>query len=230
MNKLKNFFKDWNLYEKIMLSIAILVITIVGIIFRTDYYALFTALTAVTTTVLLAKGKSFAYLIYIICILLYIVVSYNNRYFGEIIIYVLLILPMCLFSLITWLKHPNKKTNTVEVNNISTKEKIIMIILLIPITLGVYYFLKIFNTNELKASTFTFVCTLYANYLQIRRNNLSFYFYSIEDIALLILWGLPILKGNISLLPLIINSSFNFINDLYGIYNWKQLEKKQKSN
>ena len=221
-------FKDWSLFEKIILSLALLTITIVGIIFKSDLITLLTALTAVSTTVLLAKGKSFAYILYIICILLYIVVSYNNNYYGEIIVYIFLILPMCISSLITWIKHPNNKTNTVEVNKIKPKEKIIMTLSIVPISIGVYYLLKIFNTNELIASTFTFVCTILANYLQIRRSKLSFYFYFIEDISLLILWILPILKGNISLLPIVINSSFNLINDSYGIYNWKVLERKQE--
>ena len=76
--------------------------------------------------------------------------------------------------------------------------------------------------SELIVSTFTFMCSLLANYFQIRRNKMSFYFFVIEDVSLLILWLIPIVKGDLSLLPLTINSTFNLISDSYGVYNWKR--------
>ena len=227
-NGIKKYFKDWKLFEKIILSLSLLIILIVGIIFKSDFFTLFTALTAVSTTMLLAKGKKEAYILYLICILLYIYVSYSNRYFGEVILYIFLILPMCISSLITWIRHPNKETNTVEVNLITKKERSIVYLLILPLSFCLYYLLRAFNTNELLVSVFTFICSLLANYYQIRRNKMSFYFYIIEDVSLLILWIIPIINGNLSLLPLIINSTFNLISDSYGIYNWKKLEEKQR--
>ena len=227
---LKSFFKDWNLKEIIVLITSIIVISIVGIIFKSDFITLATALTAVTTTMLLAKGEPYANIIYIICILVYLVLCYRNKYYGEIIIYIFLILPMCISGLISWIKHTNKKTNTVEINKISKKEITIISILIFPIIIGTYYLLRCFNTNELYASTFTFICTILANYFQIRRSKYNLYFFFIEDISLLLLWILPIIKGNISLLPIVINSTFNMVNEIYGIYNWKVLETKQKTN
>ena len=221
------YFKDWTLFEKIMLSLSLIIIVIIGIIFKSNLFTLFTALTAVTTTMLLAKGKKEAYIFYLICIILYIYVSFDNHYYGEVILYLFLILPMCISSLITWIRHPNKETNTVEVNSVSQKEKMIVYLSILPLSIGLYFLLKVFNTSELIVSTFTFMCSLLANYFQIRRNKMSFYFFVIEDVSLLLLWLIPIVKGDLSLLPLTINSTFNLISDSYGVYNWKRLEKIQ---
>lgn len=221
------YFKDWTLFEKIILSLSLFVIITIGIIFKSNFFTLFTALTAVTTTMLLAKGKKEAYIFYLICIILYIYVSFDNHYYGEVILYLFLILPMCISSLISWIRHPNKDTNTVEVNYVSQKEKMIVYLSILPLSIGLYFLLKIFNTSELIVSTFTFMCSLLANYFQIRRNKMSFYFFVIEDVSLLILWLIPIVKGDLSLLPLTINSTFNLISDSYGVYNWKRLEKIQ---
>lgn len=223
-------FKDWTLFEKTILSLSLFVIVIVGIIFKSNFFTLFTALTAVTTTMLLAKGKKEAYIFFLICNILYVYVAFNNRYFGEVLLYLFLIIPMCISSLISWIRHPNKDTNTVEVNSITRKERMIVYLSIVPLSIGLYFLLRAFNTNELIVSTFTFVCSLLANYYQIRRNKMSFYFYVIQDVALLILWIIPIAKGNLSLLPLIINSTFNLFFDSYGVYNWKKLEKKQGGN
>lgn len=223
-------FKDWTLFEKTILSLSLFVIVIVGIIFKSNFFTLFTALTVVTTTMLLAKGKKEAYIFFLICNILYVYVAFNNRYFGEVLLYLFLIIPMCISSLISWIRHPNKDTNTVEVNSITRKERMIVYLSIVPLSIGLYFLLRAFNTNELIVSTFTFVCSLLANYYQIRRNKMSFYFYVIQDVALLILWIIPIAKGNLSLLPLIINSTFNLFFDSYGVYNWKKLEKKQGGN
>lgn len=50
----------------------------------------------------------------------------------------------------------------------------------------------------------------------------------INDIILMVLWGIPVISGNFILLPMVCNPIINFINDSYGFYNWKKLEKEQR--
>ena len=90
------------------------------------------------------------------------------------------------------------------------------------------YLLKAFNTNELIVSTISVLASLFAIYLQIRRSRFSFSFYMINDVILMVLWGIPVISGNLFLLPMVCNPIINFINDSYGFYNWKKLEKKQR--
>jgi hypothetical protein len=33
--------------------------------------------------------------------------------------------------------------------------------------------------------------------------------------------------GNLLILPMVFNPTINLINDSYGVYNWKKIEKKQ---
>ena len=64
-------------------------------------------------------------------------------------------------------------------------------------------------------------------YLGVRRSKYSFYFYVVNDLILILLWGIPVVTGAIILIPMVFNPLINLINDLYGIYNWKKLEKMQ---
>ena len=41
----------------------------------------------------------------------------------------------------------------------------------------------------------------------------------INDLILLALWGIPVISGNLILLPMVFNPMINLINDLYGIYD-----------
>ena len=143
-------------------------------------------------------------------------------------IYVVIMLPMYIIGIFSWIKHKNKETDSVEVNRISKKEWIIVAIIFSVIFVGIYYLLKVFNTNELIVSTISVLASLFACYLQIRRSRFSFGFYMINDIILMILWGIPVITGSLILLPMLLNPTINFINDSYGFYNWKKLEKKQK--
>lgn len=139
-----------------------------------------------------------------------------------------IMLPMYIIGIFSWIKHKNKETDSVEVNRISKKEWIIVAIIFSVIFVGIYYVLKSFNTNELIVSTISVLASLFACYLQIRRSRFSFGFYMVNDIILMILWGIPVITGSLILLPMLLNPTINFINDSYGFYNWKKLEKKQK--
>lgn len=153
--------------------------------------------------------------------------SFNNKFYGEVIIYIFLMLPMYIIGIVSLVKHQNKETNTVDVNKINKNEWLLVSIISIIVFIGIYFLLKNFNTNELIVSTISVVASLFAIYLQIRRSRFSFYFYIINDLILIVLWGIPVIIGNLLVLPMVFNPSINLINDSYGVYNWKRLEKKQ---
>lgn len=186
------------------------------------------SIVGIITALLLAKGKNLGPLFGIIITILYSIVSFKNKFYGEVIIYFLLMLPMYIIGIISWLKHHNKETNTVNVNKINWKEWIGVSVISIVVFIGIYFILKSFNTEELIVSTLSVVASLFAVYLQIRRSRFSFYFYVINDAILIILWGIPVITGNLLLIPMVFNPIINLINDIYGIFNWKKLEKRQK--
>lgn len=135
---------------------------------------------------------------------------------------------MYIIGIISWARHQNKKTNTVDVNKIDSKEWLLVFITSVGAFIGIYFLLKSFDTNELIVSTISVVASLFAVYLQIRRSRFSFYFYIINDLILMVLWGIPVILGNLLILPMVFNPTINLINDSYGVYNWKKLEKKQE--
>ena len=180
------------------------------------------------TALLLAKGKNLGQVFGIVITILYSIVSFNNKFYGEVIIYLFMMFPMYIIGIASWFRHKNKETDSVEVNKISQKEWIIVAIVFVGIFIGIYYLLKAFNTNELVVSTISVLASLFAIYLQIRRSRFSFSFYMINDIILMVLWGIPVISGNLLLLPMVLNPIINLINDSYGFYNWKKLEKEQR--
>ena len=224
-----NILKDWSKFEKTLLFGNIIVVSTIGIFFKADLLTTACSIIGINTALLLAKGKNLGQLMGILITLLYSILSFKNKYYGEVLIYVFLMLPMFVVGTFSWIKHQNKKTNSVEINNIKAKEWIIVSIIFIGVFIGIYYVLKAFNTNELIVSTASVLASLFAVYLQVRRSKYSFSFYIVNDIILFILWGTPVFKGNYTLIPMLLNPVFNFINDLYGFYYWRKTEKIQKN-
>ena len=177
---------------------------------------------------LIAKGNYLGQIIGIVVTILYSYISYKNRYYGEIIINIGIVLPLYILGIISWIKHENKETKTVKINQIRFKEWLIALVLLVGVYFGIYYLLKSQNTNLLIVSTLSVVASLFGMYLNVRRSSYSFLLFIINDIILIFLWGIPSFNGDYTLVPLFINPIINLFNDSYGLYNWKKNEKLQK--
>ena len=219
--------KDWTKFEKILLFSSVILVGLVGIIFKAEMLTTFCSFVGIITALLLAKGKNLGQIFGLLIVALYSIVSFRNKYYGEVIIYLCIMLPMYIIGIISWLKHQSKETNSVEVNTIKTKEWIIVSIASILAFIGIYFLLKAFNTSQLFISSLAVIDSLFAIYLGIRRSKYSFYFYVVNDLILIALWGIPVVSGSLILLPMVFNPIINFINDMYGIHNWKKLEKTQ---
>ena len=224
------FLKDWNKLEKILLFGSIILVSLVGILFKSDVLTITCSIVGIITALLLAKGKNMGQIFGLLIVALYSIVSFKNGYYGEVIIYSCIMLPMYIIGIVSWIRHQNKDTNTVEVNKIKIKEWIIVLAASIICFIGIYFLLKIFNTNQLLISSLSVIDSLFAIYLGVRRSKYSFYFYVVNDFILILLWGIPVATGTIILIPMVFNPVINLINDLYGIYNWRKLEKIQKSD
>lgn len=220
--------KDWTLFEKILLIGSILIVSATGIIFNSDLLTPICSIVGIITALLLAKGKYMGQVFGLLIVILYSIVSFRNKFYGEVIIYLIIMLPMYVMGIISWIRHQDKKTNSVEVNKISKQEWVIVALVSVVWFIGIYFLLKSFNTEELFVSSLSVLDSLFAIYLQIRRSKYSFYFYVINDLVLILLWGIPCIMGSFFLIPMLMNPIINLVNDIYGIVNWRKLEAVQR--
>ena len=91
-----------------------------------------------------------------------------------------------------------------------------------------YFLLKAFNTENLYVSTFSVVISFIASYLIARRSSRGFIGFIINDITLIVLWGIPVIQGNLTIIPVLLCPVLLLINDIYGTYNWRRIKQKQR--
>lgn len=225
---IKKYFSDWNKFEISFLICGLLVSVISSIIFNgTVIDTLYTSLYLITA-LLMSKGKVESYFVGFVSVFFYGIVSYNQGYYGELIITIFLTFPIMLIGIISWLKHQDKEADTVVISSLSKKE--ITIVLLSQLVLfWIYYFLlKSFNTDLLVISTISVVTSVLASYFEARRSELSLFCYIANDLVIITLWLIPIINGQTELISVLVGPMLLLINDIYGSYNWSKLKKQQK--
>ncbi|MDF3128705.1 nicotinamide riboside transporter PnuC [Kiritimatiellaeota bacterium B1221] len=194
---------------------------------RSHYLILAASFIGVTSLIFNAKGNPFGQFLMVIFSLLYGVISFSFSYYGEMITYLGMTMPMAFFALISWLRHPyhGRKTE-VAVNKIFRREWGMMWGLALWVTMVFYYVLRYFDTAYLLLSTLSVTTSFVAVYLTFRRSPYYAVGYAANDVVLILLWVLASRK-ELSYLSVVVCFSAFLVNDLYGFFNWRRMARRQ---
>ena len=136
-------------------------------------------------------------------------------------------LPMAVWSTITWIENPSENNgNEVQIQSLSKKHIVALCISGIIVTAVFYYILKSFNTPTIIFSTISIITSFIAASLTMLRSSYYAVWYPANDVVLIILWVLASLKDP-AYIPVVVNFSIFFMNDMYGFMSWKQRELEQ---
>ena len=80
-----------------------------------DLLTLISALLGVTSLIFAAKGSVWAQFLMIVFCILYGIISFRFHYWGEMITYLGMTLPMAAWSAITWLQNPSEETRNYQI-------------------------------------------------------------------------------------------------------------------
>ena len=206
-----------------------LFITVAFLIFdRASYLNLAVSLLGATSLIFGAKGNPLGLILGIIFSSIYCFISFSCAYYGEVITYAGMTMPMSVISLISWLKNPyNGNKAEVKINKIGKREIGFAAILSIFVTVVFYFVLKYFGTASLVPSTISIATSFMAVYLTFRRSPYYALAYALNDVVLIVLWIMATVKDTAYVSVLACFAVF-FANDIYGFINWKRMQRKQE--
>ena len=104
MKKIKNFFEDWTLFEKLWLILSTLIMLVLSIKGKDSPIALISGLAGIISVVLCAKGKLINYAFGMIQAITYCYICFKSQIYGE-VMYNLLMIPMIIIGVISWKKN-----------------------------------------------------------------------------------------------------------------------------
>ena len=191
---------------------------------------LIAALVGVTSLIFAAKGNVWAQILMILFSILYGIISYRFRYWGEMITYLGMTMPMAIWSTYTWLKNPSKENgNEVEIQALSREYAVALTVATIAVTAVFYGILRALDTPNIIFSTISVVTSFLAAALTMLRSSYYAVGYAANDVVLIVLWGLASVE-NPAYIPVVVNFMIFFINDMYGFVSWRRREVLQAKN
>lgn len=230
MKKLTALYRYFSKVELFLWGISVFTIVVSFFLFdRENYLTLVASLIGATSLIFCAKGNSFGQILMLGFCVLYGIISWSFRYYGEMMTYLGMSMPMAVFSLISWLRNPyHGNKSEVSVNHLRLRE---ILAIMLPLTIGItilfYFILKAFNTANLLPSTISVATSFAAVYLTFRRSPFYALAYAANDVVLIVLWVLAMLE-DISYLSVVICFVTFLVNDLYGFYSWSKMQKRQQ--
>jgi len=225
INRMKKYFTG---VEIILWCTSVMMIAVSFCCFdRENYLTLLASLIGVTSLIFNAKGNPFGQLLMVFFSLLYGMISFGFAYYGEMITYLGMTMPMAVIALISWLKNPyNGNKAEVKVNSIHKKEVPLIVLITLVITVLFYFILKYFHTANLLPSTISVTTSFVAAYLTFRRSPYFALAYASNDIVLILLWIMASLT-DIRYISVVVCFVAFFANDIYGYISWQKMKIRQ---
>ncbi|MBQ9692650.1 MAG: nicotinamide mononucleotide transporter [Clostridia bacterium] len=225
MNRLFSYFSRREIALWLS-SIALILISFIAFD-RSNHLTLIASLIGLTSLIFNAKGNPFGQVLMVIFSLIYGIISYTFAYYGEMITYLGMTMPMAVFALISWLRNPyNGNRAEVKVNIISRAEQLFMWLATAAVTIVFYFILAHFNTANILPSTLSVTTSFIAVYLTFRRSPYFALAYAANDVILIVLWILASLF-DIRYISVVVCFVAFLFNDIYGFVSWQRMKKRQ---
>lgn len=194
---------------------------------REGWLTLAASLIGVTSLIFSAKGNPFGQVLMVVFSLLYGAISWSFAYYGEMITYLGMTMPMAVVALVSWLRHPYQGNRAeVQVARLAKGEWVFMTLLTAAVTVGFYFVLAYFRTANPELSTLSVTTSFAAVYLTFRRNPWYAVAYAANDAVLILLWVLAA-RENTAYYSVVVCFAAFFVNDLYGFVSWRRMRRRQ---
>ena len=136
-----------------------------------DFHLLGTLATllGVTSLIFIAKGYWQGQILMVVFATLYGIVAFEQRYFGEMITYLCMTLPMAVICLVSWFRHPYKESAEVKINSLRPLYLAILLPASGAVSVGLYFLLGALGTQNLLISTLSVTTSFFAASLTFLR-------------------------------------------------------------
>ena len=220
---------DLSVFEKVLWAVSVCAVTLSFLLCGAfDPLTLLASLIGVTALIFVAKGLVIGQILTVVFAVLYGIISFRLRYFGEMITYLGMTSPIALLAVFSWLRHPFQETKSVAVHKLGKAEFARLLGLTIVVTAAFFFLLRWLGNARLAVSTVSIATSFLASALTLKRSAAYGLAYAANDVVLLVLWILASI-GDRTYVPMVVCFLMFLCNDLYGFFNWLRLRNAQKT-
>lgn len=225
MSKLKEIVKrelsGWKKWEVIWLLLATAVILGLSIYWKDSMTGIWAALTGIWCVILTGKGKLSSFWVGTVNTILYAVVAWQARYWGEVMLNLIYYVPMNFVGLYMWSKNMNNQTEEVVKERMSFKGSVLAYTCVIAGTLGYGVILNLMNGTLPFIDSMSTVFSIFAQFLCVKRYMEQWVLWIVVDIVTVIMWVYAFINGTGDMATVLMWSIY-LINAIIMFIKWKK--------
>ena len=225
MSKLKEIIKrelsGWKKWEVIWLLLATAVILGLSIYWKDSMTGIWAALTGIWCVILTGKGKLSSFWVGTVNTILYAVVAWQARYWGEVMLNLIYYVPMNFVGLYMWSKNMNNQTEEVVKERMSFKGSVLAYTCVIAGTLGYGVILNLMNGTLPFIDSMSTVFSVFAQFLCVKRYMEQWVLWIVVDRVTVIMWVYAFINGTGDMATVLMWSIY-LINAIIMFVKWKR--------
>ena len=225
MSKLKEIVKrelsGWKKWEVIWLLLATAVILGLSIYWKDSMTGIWAALTGIWCVILTGKGKLSSFWVGTVNTILYAVVAWQARYWGEVMLNLIYYVPMNFVGLYMWSKNMNNQTEEVVKERMSFKGSVLAYTCVIAGTLGYGVILNLMNGTLPFIDSMSTVFSIFAQFLCVKRYMEQWVLWIVVDVVTVIMWVYAFINGTGDMATVLMWSIY-LINAIIMFAKWKK--------
>ena len=223
--KLIEFFKSevggWKRWEVAWLIIATLIILGLSLYWHDGILSLGAALTGVWCVILTGKGKRSSFILGLFNVVLYSIISWQAKYYGEVMLNMLYYLPMNFVGWFMWNKHMNKATGEVIKTKLPLKRAFLIYVVTALVIVGYGWFLEQLGGNLPYMDSMSTVISVTAQLLSVWRLTEQWILWIFVDIITIIMWAINFVNERETIAMLAMWSVF-LVNAIFMYIRWNK--------
>lgn len=203
MNFIKSELSGWKKWEVTWLLLACAIIAGLSIYWGDTMMGVISATTGVACVVCTGKGKLSAYVFGLINSILYAVIAYKARLYGETMLNAIYYVPMQFVGFYVWSKHMNADTKEVEKKHMSLSGRCKMVLCIIFCTYIYGILLRYLGDAMPFVDAFTTVSSVIAMIISVKMFAEQWWIWVAVDVFSVYMWWCDFSSGSDNLATLL---------------------------
>lgn len=226
MNKfIKNEISHWKVWEAAWFVTACVFITALSIYWKDSIMGIISAITGVACVVCTGKGKLSAYIFGFVNSVLYAIIAYQAKLYGETMLNAIYYVPMQAIGFFVWSKNMNSNTNEVIKKHMKWSRRILLLLAMAVCTFIYGLILRRMGDVMPFVDSFTTVSSVIAMLISVKMFAEQWWIWVIVDVFSIYMWWCNFRTGNDNIATLLMWVVY-LVNAIIMLVKWEREAKK----
>ncbi|MBR5272005.1 MAG: nicotinamide mononucleotide transporter [Clostridia bacterium] len=203
MERLKNEFRGWRTWEVVWLAANCLVILALSLYWGDSVMGIISAVAGVAYVVCSGKGKLMAYFFGVINVVLYAIISYEAKFYGEVMLNALYYLPMQFYGFYVWSKNMDSETHEVKKRRMTAKGRAVLALAIAVSTVAYGFLLKFMGGTLPFVDSLSTVISVFTMVISVKMYMEQWMLWFVVNVVSTVMWAISFSRGGDSIATLV---------------------------